>query len=453
VADFFHREPSFRAFLYSRIEYKYKAMHPSTTTVWNKKTSRRRRKMESSSNSLGSAVSLVSPFNSSTTYFGTLNPYRTTNATVVYDPRTLPTPWPYLAASYALSFLCAVFGIISPAVTATFQELFRRIIRLFGRKERDDPPENTWGSFITVFKLIFLAILTIRSVSAFVIAVKAVGSNSARFAAPSALAVLLMAIVPYIVDKAAPHAAIRALGVIDALLVFIALCLMVYGTLNKSGFYYGRLFPAGGNCAIYVRNCNKLYLDLVGCGVGFNKYSTTDVNEIQRNPVAFSEAILGSLMFIMGLPVFVVAVMVVYSLARGLAWATRQIDNWTSKTFAKRERTEAALPRIPKLREKLENERVLRHFSWLTVFAILLFSVVALPINHYQMTRPRPHHVVDGGGPLALPETGPGYTYIFGNHTSWIDCFEVTPPHDRYGFWGLWWEEHRKQVETVLAVL
>src|ERR1700761_4221740 len=103
----------------------------------------------------------------------------TSNVSVLalqYEVNTLPTPWPILVTSIGLSFLISLYGLLTS----------------------NKPPDTL---FTLIIEPIVTLINTIRAITAFITAMLAITVQKGRFQSPSALAAMLLAILPSVVQR------------------------------------------------------------------------------------------------------------------------------------------------------------------------------------------------------------------------------------------------------------
>src|SRR5690349_18847671 len=127
-----------------------------------------------------------------TTVHGDQDPTHTLNAGIVWSPATIPTPWPFLIVSFGLSFITALWGFTSNRWPVSVGSFIGKLA---------EPLQRKWPTLQSFLNVTLLAICTMRAVAALYAAVKAFVSNSAKWAPPSALAMLIVAIIPYILDR------------------------------------------------------------------------------------------------------------------------------------------------------------------------------------------------------------------------------------------------------------
>jgi hypothetical protein len=82
---------------------------------------------------------------------------------------------------------------------------------------------------------------------------------------------------------------------------------------------------------------------------------------------------------------------------------------------------------------------------------ITLYTVVIFPVHYVHQTRHRTISVFDSFGPLV--RAGDMFPAGALSGTSWSDWFRVAQPADRFGYMAVWWREHGKRWDTLLAFL
>jgi hypothetical protein len=249
-------------------------------------------------------------------------------------------------------------------------------------------------------------------------------------------------------------------GMVNCFLVYAALAIMVYGRLKGSMFYYGKFFMEDGICPVAIHGgCEEV--SFVGCGPKFDNPTPLDVNGMERNYIAWSEAIMGSLMFFLGIPILAAAILLIFMIFRTFARLLKFASNLASG--GRRNANSDLLSPKEVLEKKLKNEKTLAGFGAFALIVIAAFAVVSIPINYFQTVKPKSFTIIDGGGPLKmthltgyyqLPDGSVGWrNYTAENGSSWNDCFTIKPVHDKMGFVGIWWDEQKKHVENILAVV
>lgn len=108
----------------------------------------------------------------------------------------------------------------------------------------------------------------------------------------------------------------------------------------------------------------------------------------------------------------------------------------------------------PETRNQIEQTKLSKQLSSIVLFCVIVFTGVTIPLHCLQETNPRSILVVDSFGPLGpAPALSPSDVYSGGNSTHWSNCFHIHAPADRWGFWHVWWEEHGKELDSILALV
>ncbi len=182
-----------------------------------------------------------------------------------YAQDTVPTPWPYLAASLALSIVLAYFSI--------GMEIYDE--RQNNRRKRKGlalKPRKTWGKAKAVVSSCPIAIGVIRSVSLLILTAKAEAITGGRYSSASVLVVLFLSIFVTGCDPGIPHPSIYLLIWFELACVFVSVVITgcrgyFFRTPKRS---YAKIFPSGGNCPQLVDTCYRPDKDKLGCDPSFD---------------------------------------------------------------------------------------------------------------------------------------------------------------------------------------
>ncbi|RYP02968.1 hypothetical protein DL765_010642 [Monosporascus sp. GIB2] len=407
-----------------------------------------------------------SPYRTREILHGQFAGNHTSNLAIVYEPRTIPVPWPFLCGSTGLSLLTALWGTYSPTlipiVVSWWMASKRTVLRPFGRIPAASRPQLHWGVTGFITKGIPLLIGTVRSVAALVQSAQTVGSMGGRHAAPSALCMLMLSVMPYIADKGSPHRFINYLAILDVLCVFVSLAIMVYSRANPSAGFYSKLSVVNGTCPVVVDECRKL-ID-VGCLTDSRQsdLSRRDLNWHSTNMIGLSELALSIVVFAFGAIVLVVALYVVFAVFSILAWLCNGCRRQKSRA---REQRHLSPEEIAMRRRK--NDITLADLATWSMTAIVIWGAISIPLHYVQQVNPKQVYVMDGSGPevpgYASPwmvENRTTHKYELANYNgenattgSWSDCFIASTPTDPLGFWEIWWRERSANIESVLALV
>jgi hypothetical protein len=408
------------------------------------------------------------PFNATLFKPGHFNLTHTSNISIVYTPQTLPTPWPFLVLSFLISFLTALWGFASNKWHLSPSSLIGKSSSVeksnhdyergqeLARQEYSFPtaplPYSTehtkqqkWSTFELVFNLFLLALATLRSVAATVGAIKAFVNNTARWAPPSALAMLLISTWPYALNHQFPHMVFRILAALDTFIVLGSLALTTAGIFFRRDVpYYGKYSLAGGNCPFTLSSCPPAGFPITGCYAdpgGVWSLQSLDINSgtdpngnLDINLVAQGERIIGALIF----APFIIAFPFGIWLAK-ICWGGVN-------------RKRKLKPEIRDDPWRYNRYRLAKYFAFALVL-IVGIAVSSLWLHIHAMKRTSPVIVVvDGFGPRSV--TGGEGPFGGGKgDDSWTDCFNVTVPQSSNGFWHEWTDAQRSEVEMALAII
>jgi hypothetical protein len=205
------------------------------------------------------------------TGYGTLDASHHSTVAIIYDPTTLPTPWPVLVTGLSLSILVALYGVLT--------------------MNNRHPDSDGSRSFPHIGDIIATVISAIRATTAFITAIRAVSTYSGRFQSPAALAVLSSSIIPSLFDGGiSPLTLINGYSLLVASL---ATCIMTFSFYNHKLNYYAEWFLVGGTCPSVLPSCDRISrYPRPGCSD--NGGSSQDLSKFSpQNELAFGEGTLG----------------------------------------------------------------------------------------------------------------------------------------------------------------
>lgn len=348
-----------------------------------------------------------SPFNTTSLTYGTYNPNHTTNATLVYTPETVPTPW-----------LVLIFGYLHCIYT-----LLSGIWSMVNPKRR-----SSLKKFNTLTNTVYICY---RFVAAFRKSIQSMHNP----AVPTGDLFQL----DFMIATAAVHSTKQIFDnhpVINWLInvVVWALSILLYVPSTQSALrvvqrqqpYYSKWDLVGGNCPLAVGSCQQL--KYFGCG---QETLPNGLGLGVRDPNIIDTAnYLRIFQFIGGIQTFIVLPLtaIVFCIALG----ANVVTGWTIITGLLSGGT------IEKEEDEESKEQLM---SSLGSVALLIFiqSIPSITLTAIQESKPKSIFVVDGFGPLVkAPALLPGQNYTGGNGASWSDCFEVRAPSDKWGFLGYW---------------
>ncbi|KAK6540688.1 hypothetical protein TWF694_008081 [Orbilia ellipsospora] len=382
----------------------------------------------------------------------------TSTVSFVYQENTIPTPWPWLLVSFAISFAVASWGYYSTL------------------KQRHEAKGENTRARIT---LVVLVLTTIRSIATFILAIKAYMSPL-RYPANSAIAALFISALSSALDCGLLPAryygfVFKRLAQLNAWITFAALVMMFALPFVRREFEYGRFTIAGGHCPVAVTNCPYHPL-LIGCP---NDYDTLSEKERASFWGATVSPLQGlnlanSIISPMEVAIVVLAAVVGgYIAVSGFRLIGRTqemveyIWNWREESERKKNREQEAnseeLYFVGSLKREKPKAPIRRDASAFIILAILLFTAVSVPIHAYEEAHPKSIIIVDGIGPPDKPKLstdGPTFRSEFlnfsgenANATSWSDCYPLTAPASKDGFISAWIELQKKDPLTFLAML
>jgi hypothetical protein len=346
---------------------------------------------------------------------------------------TLPTPWPVILISFAISF----------------------IITLRGLKSSLSPSKSILPRILDHLST---GINSVRAITAFITALAVIRTNSARFESPSALVMMIFSISPSIIPRNRWDRPRAALGAINLLLAFLSTCFMTFGLYNHRLNYYAKWITVGGFCPVFLDQCFQF--PHVGCGV-FDYYdalddeSDVDFNvepnlSHDQNTLAFAEQILGSILLY---PIALVGVALVVGLILACCLDFRGLERWAGG----RERNSQD--------DEVQNLSRLQNTYGFSLVIIIIFVLIAIPLHVNQQREPKMFFVADSFGyttndwvfynmsDLPQPPSNWDPNYTGDNGTIWTDCFNISTPVDYWGFANGWWKIHRQQIQAILPMV
>ena len=235
--------------------------------------------MRSIANTLNSTLSfshLTSPFFPSVIRHGSLRWHHTISAAVVYRPSSLPTPWLLLVAGLGTSLVQAFWTLVSNADRWSESD--------DGGKRSTKEQTLDWISIV---------ISTIRTWTAFIRAIKAVASNSARSLSPTALFNMTMCIFPGMIKSDDIQGWLMASNILRAYTSFES---VVPARYRSDSNYYGSLCSTGGHCSAV--GCAPYSNGYVGCSSDPYLTTTDGVKHLLNkefgvNMIGSAELVLG----------------------------------------------------------------------------------------------------------------------------------------------------------------
>ncbi|OCK75840.1 hypothetical protein K432DRAFT_408678 [Lepidopterella palustris CBS 459.81] len=377
-----------------------------------------------------------SPFNTSSLTHGTFDASHTTNATLIYTPQSIPTPWLVLTFGYALSFV----GYIGD------------IKNFIKRGDEYGIPKGT--SLKTYAKIIHGCYSAYRVFASVRKAIQSMHNPliptqdlyQAEFLA-NALTQFTMLDVFY--NRPRLNLWIKFIASGISLLVAIPAWQSALRVVHRDDQYYSRWSLVGGNCPLPVASCQQL--EYVGCGLN----ATTGIAPKDPNIIKTANY-LRIWEYIGGIGVFIVwpivAVIMVLSFVHGIKLGldqlkeasdqtplpTAQPSPWETTKLGNRVSTRAATEAANR-EESQEWGELYKNMAPHLIWGLIAQAVPALVLTALQQQKPKSIYVVDSFGPLVkAPALLAGQKYSGGNGTSWSDCFEIRAPVDKWGFLDYW---------------
>ena len=315
----------------------------------------------------------------------------TSNVSVLalqYEVNTLPTPWPILVTSIGLSFLISLFGLLTSGRSPDTQ-------------------------LTLIMEPIIVLINTIRAITTFITALMAISVQKARFQSPSALAVMLLAILPSVIqqNKKLKRLRLAYIGMMNVALVAIAniLASLLSWVLTLTGrrYSYALMNMKGGYC---LKNENQCHLEVLG-----------NISWIDGNIIGLVEYLLADSFLAIFMLILVANVIPLIK-----RFTHRNVPNLYFITFY-------VWPLD--IRNTSDRKRVqLVAFIW-----IIMYACIAIPVHFTQERNSKTYDLLEIVNDFTIAD-------------QWSGCPNVTSPTDRLGFISLWWQEYRTRVETILPV-
>jgi hypothetical protein len=356
---------------------------------------------------------MSSPYNNPSTTTGFYDQAHTSTANLVYEPRTLPTPWPILIIGFVVSFLTALWATISN---------FKQHKQI--QRSRSSRQSST--IILSSLTILILIITSIRSVSALIQTIRATQNGNNRAADILALCALLISNCQYIFMNTVSNPyelrhihmlnmSLRFLAGIDILFVLIS-SFTLFSMLVNDDNYYAKWFLEGGTCPVPVDGCSQLAY--VGCRVsaitGETRINAKNLNTVNNANFLRLEQLLTG--------IFLIA-----TLISMLPFLLRQ------RKIIKRNGV------------NVTSESALRAYLRLgACFLIVILAVISLSLTAVQERNPKAIHIIDSFGAV-LPASS-------SNGSSWSDCFVIKAPANQYGFLDVWWTERRSKVVDLLSL-
>ncbi len=419
-------------------------------------------------------------------YRGTLNASHTSTVALVYTTRTLPMPWPFYLASMGLSLLLALWTRYLPRLLGLFEPLHRWVYFTVAHNRWYFPGDAicatsecqeaaraaAWRRLRHWALHAPLVVGSARTLGALVLAARVTLNDDSRRPAPSALMALFATVVP------TGMVSVFALGLasLDIVLLAITAGIMLFRGSGRHGIGYGAVVAvtaasgggsgSGGNggsgaCPLNVPTVRR-GMRLVGCGLASLRAADKrrlgepsfalpqrKKNSDARFYNAFSggsikpgeEALAVIFAGLLGLYIVFFATAVVVGLFISVCQS--------ALSFCRRRRRGATTTiRNNGNNNAWTDEALLVSFSSVAAVVIAFYIVCMFPAHYVQQTRRRVTTVFDSVGPVVRSDSAAAL-----NGSSWSDRFRVVRPADRLGFFEVWWRDHGRRWDTLLAFL
>jgi hypothetical protein len=315
----------------------------------------------------------------------------TSNVSVLalqYEVNTLPTPWPILVTSIGISFLISLYGFLTSNKSADTR-------------------------LTLIIEPIIAVVNTIRAVTAFVSALMAITVQKARFQSPSALAAMLLAVLPSIVQRNEKLKRLKLayIGVINVFLVVLAniFASLLSWVLTFTGkrYSYALMNMNGGYC---VKNQLQCHLEV------FGSIAWVDGNAIGLEEYILADTFLGIILLVLIANIIPLMKRFVYRNRRDYFFDTFKIWPVDIRYTSNR-----------------------RRIQLITLIWITIYACISLPVHITQERISKTYSLADVTTDQVLID-------------QWSGCPNVTSPTDALGFLSGWWQEYRTRLEAILPV-
>lgn len=383
-------------------------------------------------NESATAEDYVNPYNFTQITHGQFLNTSTTNTTFVYRPATMMTPWPYLATSMGLDLVLAIYTCYSNS---------------------DKFPSDPRSLVSRLGDLLSILISTIRSWTSFIRAVKGLLDRDSSFMPPTALATLVICMVPTVIR---PRGILFYIIALNMLLAYAAFEMTFFrrwnGATHKNNTefdnlqdYYAGIYISQGNCPSL--GCPDT-TEWIGCNSTFftEEYKLQQWKEILKDfgpsKVASAELLLSAF----------------YSFSLLAVAACIPIALWYCLGCS-RHRGKHYWRLISDKDYDDPNYRERRNlWAFYTCIAIFVTGIIIVPIHVDQQINQKTIKVWDSNGPFieshwhqanfSYPEVG-----TLRSNGSWSDCFEAPLVSDRKGFLEFWWESKKSRPLEWIGVI
>ncbi|KAF3935383.1 hypothetical protein ABW20_dc0101099 [Dactylellina cionopaga] len=383
----------------------------------------------------------------------------TSTVSLVYEPSTIPVPWPWLLFSFAISFLVAGWGYYSTL------------------KQRHEAKGESTRARIT---LLILLLTTVRSIATFILAVKAY-TDPSRYPPVSAIAGLFISALSSALDcgllpSRFYTSVVKRIAQLNAWMAFAALTMMFVLPFVKSTFLYNRYSFAGGSCPVAVQICPP-QPPIVGCpnnaSVLSDREKAAFYGALPRDisGLALTATYISPEEIAIAVLAIVVGVYITVSGFRLIGWAQEMFEyvlNYKEEAERKKNRelesNSEELYFVGSLKRKKPAAPIRKDASAFIILSILVFAAVSVPLHAFQQSHPRDIIVVDGfgeeskakklsDGPKFREQLVKSYSGENNDGTSWVSCYHITAPASPVGFMNEWTALQQQEPLTFLAML
>jgi hypothetical protein len=414
------------------------------------------------------------------------------------------TPWPFYLASMGLSLLLMVWGryalpataplepvhrwayftvvhnrwyfpgdtIVASDAAATASSAANRGPQPMAISEDEAARIAAWHRFRSFATYLPLFVNTVRSLGATTLAAQVFmrDGGDVRRPALSNVAAILIGVAPYIVRPALFTAA-STLASADAALLAITAGIVGLARPAGPGRTYGDLTAVGGTCPLNVPRMNA-GLPLVGCGL--EALSAADKQRLGeprfrleapgvspgtiRNVFGGGPAAQGEFWSAVVFTLIVAPIPMLYSvvvLVAGLLRYGLQLRSLLARSCRRRVVISSSAADGSNNRHRNNDgcnseagQQTPKLASLCGTMAVIIavYMLCMFPVHVVQQTRPSVIRAYDGFGPAVRRDSAAAL-----NGTSWSDWFLVERPTEPLGFFGVWWREHGKRWDTLLA--
>jgi hypothetical protein len=373
---------------------------------------------------------------------------KTSTISVVYLPKHLPTPWPWLVASFTLSLSLSLVGIVLGASTEDaptpisevnqanqYSETMNPTVSIVATNDSVDREKITTGTILS--RTVFVIGFTYTTFRAFALLSIFLRSQHhlVPFPASSAIMLLVFSTICYTCKTAG----ILQLFACAVSIMVSVICYLGPGSgpgLNWQNTY-GAFIIAGGNCPSATCDKGDPYPQVIGC---------------PKEPQILSDfGVIGDTDGLVGIiGVSYLSCIIVYL-----------IFSHVFKSLLRRFRSRRS-PNMRKPWKVVLRESCLRPWATKsgvaygallgTFFLSLVLAGIVIPIHVVYERKGQSVSYLDGFGPLTngtlldpIPQP---------SSAVWTDCFTIKSPTDRLGFWNDWRMEKGGQViERFIAIL